>query len=671
MRLLRWTDNGLELSSFEEAEIPTYAILSHTWGDDEDEVTFRDLMNLSSSDLQQRKGYNKIACATRQTFEDGLTYLWIDTCCIDKSSAAELSEAINSMFRWYQDAAVCYAYLSDVVQDSSDSLEKPDLSEFPDNSFRLSRWFTRGWTLQELIAPRELRFYDAVWTPLGSRETLVDMISDLTRIPKQVCLDSSTISQFSVAQRMSWAATRQTRRLEDNAYCLLGIFDINMPLLYGEGEKAFLRLQMEILTRTMDLSLLAWAGTPDTTGAKEVQIWSTLANHPSAFRSCGDVVFFPEKPLALYLTQQTIRLRLPLWKLSSPDMTKGDLRAVALLPCRLWNCCEHLLAIPLIKLDPQQPWKRSMLGPSYEMLQILQDQNTEAKIQHHKNYTSDDSWCLLSSGFKRPLSEANQNLLKNIATEMMERCIAMEPTDGLAAALPAICLIDMDLPHQKLLGFSKKHELHCLQGHERQCDIPSNTTLIKLADTPGSLLILLQGAAVVHHHLVDGKVLEELCTGAKKQYNKCYCLRGSGLLEGPSDTLAEVHSTPSTAPKKEPKVEETVADMANAEPFDDMYLDNLSEVASVASKGEDNLVLDALIEVFVDAIMDQINEPVSSAGSIESSFTLPTDCESLVSQTQQTETGGGRKRKRYQDGTTTATTRQRRRVDKNGIPAVT
>ncbi|KAK5651138.1 hypothetical protein OQA88_13232, partial [Cercophora sp. LCS_1] len=182
---------------------------------------------------QSRRGYEKVADACALAVQDGFEYLWIGTCCIDKSSSAELSEAINSMFRWYRDAEVCYAFLSDVDADENPHSEA--------SSFRKARWFTCGWTLQELIAPGVVYFYGAGWKQIGSRETLLDLIVDTTRISASY-FTTGDLTRFSAAQKMSWAAERQTTRLEDQAYSLLGLFDINMPLLYGEGERAFQRL---------------------------------------------------------------------------------------------------------------------------------------------------------------------------------------------------------------------------------------------------------------------------------------------------------------------------------------------------------------------------------------------------------------------------------------------
>ncbi|KAH7092478.1 heterokaryon incompatibility protein-domain-containing protein [Paraphoma chrysanthemicola] len=239
---------------FNEAEIPPYAILSHTW--EEEECTLQQTQSLGQFELSKRKGYKKIQLCCEQALRDGLNWAWVDTCCIDKTSTAELSEAINSMFRWYRNAVVCYAYLTDV--------------EIVDQ-FGSSRWFTRGWTLQELVAPYALNFYNKHWKNLGSKLELHQLLQQTTGIDTQV-LTTGELDQVCVAQKMSWAATRQTTRTEDLAYSLLGIFSVNMPLLYGEGSKAFLRLQEEIMKTSEDQSLFAW-GLP-----KEVR---TISGHSS------------------------------------------------------------------------------------------------------------------------------------------------------------------------------------------------------------------------------------------------------------------------------------------------------------------------------------------------------------------------------------------------------
>ncbi|KAI4910125.1 hypothetical protein J4E90_007556 [Alternaria incomplexa] len=253
MRLLNV--NTRKLEEFFGDSIPPYAILSHTWG--KEEVSLQDL---SREGHQQKQGYGKIEGCCQQAIKDRLLWVWVDTCCIDKTSSAELSEAINSMFRWYQHSRVCYAYLQDVPSGTDVYAQG--------SAFRKSRWFTRGWTLQELLVPQKIEFYDTNWTHIFLLNTInypttgpVDIISDITSIDYATFRHYNVLSPVSsvpAACVFSWMARRSTTRVEDEAYCLLGLLNINMPLLYGEGEKAFIRLQEAILSGSDDISPLAW-----------------------------------------------------------------------------------------------------------------------------------------------------------------------------------------------------------------------------------------------------------------------------------------------------------------------------------------------------------------------------------------------------------------------------
>ena len=248
MRLLN-TDT-IKLEDFPDEKAVPYAILSHTWG--AEEVTFQDLSEPKSKNMA---GYAKITGCCDQARLDGFNYVWIDACCIDKKSSSELSEAINSMFLWYRSAQVCYAYLADV---SSGGDHQSENSEFAK-----SRWFTRGWTLQELLAPSKLVFYGKDWMEIGTKSSLQAMISHVTGIIRSVLLDKqldylSRGNAISIATKMSWASGRKTTRVEDMAYCLMGIFGVNMPTLYGEGSNAFLRLQRKIIKMSNDHSIFAW-----------------------------------------------------------------------------------------------------------------------------------------------------------------------------------------------------------------------------------------------------------------------------------------------------------------------------------------------------------------------------------------------------------------------------
>jgi hypothetical protein len=240
MRLLKFNDDGsFSLTTFFGSKIPSYAILSHTWEADNQELTFQDMVNGTG---KNKAGYRKIRFCGDQAKKDGLKYFWVDSCCINKSSSTELSEAINSMFHWYQDVAKCYVYLSDV------STAKRSRSSRPlwKSTFMRSRWFTRGWTLQELLAPRSVEFFSRDSTRLGDKKSLEQQINDITGIPFQA-LQGGLLSEFSEDERRSWAANRETTIEEDHVYCLLGIFHVYLPLLYGEGKKnASRRLQEEI-----------------------------------------------------------------------------------------------------------------------------------------------------------------------------------------------------------------------------------------------------------------------------------------------------------------------------------------------------------------------------------------------------------------------------------------
>jgi hypothetical protein len=224
-------------------KIPAYAILSHTWKEGQ-EVTFADLKDIDNAvdvDTQRKEGYQKIRFCAQQAKRDGLDYFWVDTCCIDKTNSQELQEAINSMFCWYQNAEKCYVLLSDVENNSLEG--HGSLRRRWKAAFRKSRWFNRGWTLQELLAPRSVEFFSKEGELLGDKQSLKDTISEITGIPSEALLGKQ-VSEFSVAERFSWAEDRQTTRDEDGAYCLFGIFNIHLPLIYGEGkENALERLR--------------------------------------------------------------------------------------------------------------------------------------------------------------------------------------------------------------------------------------------------------------------------------------------------------------------------------------------------------------------------------------------------------------------------------------------
>lgn len=244
IRLLQCKPDGrITFRETTSSDVPAYAILSHTW--EKEEVIFQDLeADADVSKTVGKAGWKKIQFCAKQAAADGLQYFWVDTCCIDKTNSVELGAAINSMFRWYQNAARCYVYLGDVNKTAG----RDDNSEWK-AALRASRWFTRGWTLQELIAPRLVDFFSSEGERLGSKSSLESEIHEITGIAKGA-LRGNPLSSFTNKERMSWAANRNTTVEEDQAYCLIGMFDVSMPLIYGERkDQAFRRLEEEIHRR--------------------------------------------------------------------------------------------------------------------------------------------------------------------------------------------------------------------------------------------------------------------------------------------------------------------------------------------------------------------------------------------------------------------------------------
>lgn len=323
MRLIRFDHRKCEFEAFEEfadsRHAPAYAVLSHQWG--QEEITFHDM--LSKRSAKSKASYSKIYHTCRQAAEDGLRYVWVDTCCIDKTSSAELSEAINSMYQWYSDAKICYAYLGD-MQLNAFRLEPGFLAR--------SGWFTRGWTLQELIAPSNVVFFVQDWQRIGTKRDLCKTISVITNIDEEILLGTKRPQEVSIARRMSWASQRETTRTEDIAYCLLGLFDVSMPLLYGEGEKAFARLQEEIMKNSDDQTLFAWHAcspkhTKDVVEMDLKPVSGLLALSPAQFADSADIVPYRnwKNSLAYSMTNQGLRIELPMYTVERSGLSIGIL----------------------------------------------------------------------------------------------------------------------------------------------------------------------------------------------------------------------------------------------------------------------------------------------------------------------------------------------------------
>ncbi|KAH8593051.1 heterokaryon incompatibility protein-domain-containing protein [Bisporella sp. PMI_857] len=361
MRLLNVAT--MKLEEYFGSQIPKYAILSHCWA--ADEITFQDI-NLS--DWRTMRGASKIEHASAYCRSQNQTYIWIDTCCIDKSSSAELSEAINSMYSWYERAVICYAYLEDV-----NGIVRPEgleggsacLDDVVEDEIRRSRWFTRGWTLQELIAPQTVAFFNKNWSHLGDKRSLWALLSKITTILPSVLLNPSQITSCSVARKMSWAASRETTRDEDVAYCLLGIFGVNMPLLYGEGMRAFIRLQEEIVKESDDQSIFAWGLLEQSWGRPwPIRILENgdksagvLAVHPAYFAGSANIVPFPSEPdrQPFSMTNRGLRIELPMLNHSSFGTS-----SVAMLNCHYENDFSGVIAIFLDETENTSTFARSL-----------------------------------------------------------------------------------------------------------------------------------------------------------------------------------------------------------------------------------------------------------------------------------------------------------------------
>lgn len=260
-----------------------YVIISHVWR--KKEVIYEDMVQFNK--LEASKSWEKPESAAKivgacktvlRYYNKKVEHLWLDTVCIDKKDPTELSMSINSMYRWYKEAEVCFAYLDDYP-----TMEVP--------IFTQSKWFTRGWTLQELVAPRKVIFFDKDWKEIGDKLSLQTSLTRQTKIGGKYLLHLHDVSHASVSQRMSWFSGRITTVSEDTAYSLLGLFGVNMPLLYGEGkERAFRRLQEEIMKYSDDHSLFAWK-----TENRPKHRSGLFAGSPDCFQGTGDYEHKPNR----------------------------------------------------------------------------------------------------------------------------------------------------------------------------------------------------------------------------------------------------------------------------------------------------------------------------------------------------------------------------------------
>jgi hypothetical protein len=332
-----------------QANIPAYGILSHTWGNAE--VSYEDFRDPAK---RQKLDTSKIDLTCEQARKDGLDYAWIDTCCINKASSAELSEAINSMFNWYRGSTRCYAFLDDC----------DDMA-----SMAACKWFTRGWTLQELIESNLIDFYGAQWNNLGSKIDLVPQLHQITGIDEEI-LRGGPLSLVSVAKRMSWAAARKTTREEDIAYSLMGLFDVNMPMLYGEGRKAFIRLQEEIFKQSEDQSLFAWRATAES--AAEAPLRGIFADSPNEFVKCDGIN--PFQSLSASQTPMVMTNRgVALTSTIKWEHEKNQIIAQVGLNCRWGEDIDSVVGIQLVSQGGDQYVRSSptelLVCSSYGLIQ--------------------------------------------------------------------------------------------------------------------------------------------------------------------------------------------------------------------------------------------------------------------------------------------------------------
>ncbi|KAL4070169.1 heterokaryon incompatibility protein-domain-containing protein [Scleroderma yunnanense] len=410
---------------FCDDETTNYAILSHRWTDqeiDHDEMVELAKMEVEERDeIRQRDGYRKILDSCKQAERDKYEWLWVDTCCIDKRSSAELSEAINSMYRWYEHSKVCYAYLHDVPGISfptkCDNEKHPVSNGWPE-------WFSRGWTLQEMIAPSNVQFFNKDWQHIGNKRSLAHILSCITRVPPHILTGGLSSNRPCVAQIMSWAADRTTTRIEDRAYSLLGLLDVNMPMLYGEGKKAFHRLQLEIIRMSNDHSIFAWGFDEETRRDRDIR-WdrgtrrsgSILADTPSFFRECNQMELIDHNEFIRYVkkynpeedinedrftTFPITNRGIHIWLLFRP-LDGSESVFEAWLPCRSQPSCRSQPAFAPVRITLAL-WNSDyyrFFTPAYPIRQTLKFHQVYLRYQdtpHCITFEIDDS-AITENGF--------------------------------------------------------------------------------------------------------------------------------------------------------------------------------------------------------------------------------------------------------------------------------
>ncbi|KAI2629882.1 HET-domain-containing protein [Hypoxylon sp. NC1633] len=318
----------------------SYAILSHVWGPDE--VLFHEV-GADQKHIRDKAGWGKITSFCTIARKHGFKYAWIDTCCIDRRSSAELSEAINSMYQYYHDAKVCFIYLKDVHKAGSRDQVLA--------AVRSTRWLTRGWTLLELLAPAQRRFFTADWSEIEGGQDLLNVLAGSTGISRSLLENRDLLPTFCVAERMRWASKRLTTRGEDIAYSLMGLFNVNMPVLYGEGKKnAFRRLQREIMEATFDMTIFAWRAGYENSGL--------LAQSPADFADSPPLRLWAPLNVSPYsMTNVGLSIRLNIVQAepsalnNSQRPARGKARYLAALQCNVQKTTGEWHT-PMVYLEP-------------------------------------------------------------------------------------------------------------------------------------------------------------------------------------------------------------------------------------------------------------------------------------------------------------------------------
>ena len=298
------------LCRFLDDQVIDYAILSHRWTGPWQELDYNEVVGLAKmnkkerNEIRQRDGYRKILQSCQLAQKDGCEWLWVDTCCLDKQSSAELSEAINSMYRWFENSTICYVYLHDVPGDLLFPTVRNNERYYRSNGW--PEWFSRAWTLQEMLAPRDVQFFNKDWHPIGDKRMLSSILEYITRVPQHILKEGLSSKRPCVAQIISWAADREASRAEDWAYSLMGLLDVNMPMLYGEGKKAFHRLQLEVIRTSNDQSIFAWG-----CNERKARTGSILADDPSFFRDCNEMELMNQDEFIESLKERILEAELP------------------------------------------------------------------------------------------------------------------------------------------------------------------------------------------------------------------------------------------------------------------------------------------------------------------------------------------------------------------------